>query len=236
MGCRRYQQLAALNRSGELSERDAALLAAHIRACPSCAGEAATMEQLQKVVEKVRHMPRDPVDPEVLTGRVLERVAAERVSRPRSALGEVLDRMLDLTLLPLFRGASACVLFLAIGSFLWQSMAIIQDVRQLEKQQADGTARSRPVPQIGYAVDARVVDEVAGADLLMHIDIRPEGDAIIVSGRALAFLRKMDAVVSPAFREERSLVRQDIHEARVKNAGIRSGIRPVLCFTIAEGV
>jgi anti-sigma factor RsiW len=107
MGCRRYQRLIALNRSGELRETEVKALAAHIRTCSSCAREAASMGDMRNVLGAAREIPCIPDDPDVLTGKILDRIATKRVPHPSSSVAVLVDRLLDFATLPVFRVASA---------------------------------------------------------------------------------------------------------------------------------
>jgi hypothetical protein len=234
MGCRRYQRLIALNRSGELLETEAQALAAHICTCTACAREAASMGEVRGVLAAVREIPWTPGDPDVLTGKILDRITTDRVPNPSSSVAVFIDRLLDFATLPVVRVASACFLLVAVGSFLWQSMTVIGEVRQLEVQQAHGYG-SRPVPQVGYAVDVRTVEAFHGTALLQHTGVRSGKGSVILSGRALAFIQETGMMV-PALHSVRSRMGKDVQAAREKSMEIRSGIRPVLCYGIAEGV
>jgi hypothetical protein len=235
MGCRRYQRFAGLNRKGELSEREAAALAAHLRECPACAREAASMEELRQAVGMVRNMSCEPVDPDALTMSIVRRIANEHPPRPHASVGVILDRLLRIAALPAFRVASACVLLVAVGSFFWQSTTVIQELRQLEGQQAGLGSGGASALQVGYAVDRPVMDEIRATGLVRHRDVRAEGDAFIISGRALAFIQDTERLL-PSLLTGQPQLRKDLQEARVRSTQIRSGIRPVLCFSIAEGV
>jgi hypothetical protein len=234
MGCRRYQRLLALNRIEELRATDAQALAAHIRTCTVCAREAASMGDVRDVFGAAREIPCTPDDPDVLTGKILDRIANERAPHPSSSVALFIDRLLDAVALPVVRMASACVLLVAVGSFFWQSMTVIGELRQLEAQQAYGL-NSRPVPQVGYAVDVRTVEEFHGTAFLQHPDVRSGEGSVILSGRTLAFIQDAGMMV-PALHSVRSLLGRDVRAARERSVQIRSGIRPVLCFRIAEGV
>jgi hypothetical protein len=113
-------------------------------------------------------------------------------------------------------------------------MTVIGEVRQLEVQQAYGHG-SRPVPQVGYAVDVRTVEAFHGTALLQHPDVRPEDGSVILSGRVLAFIQDA-GMMAPVPHSVRSLLGKDVQAAREKSVQIRSGLRPVLCYRIVEGV
>ena len=178
--------------------------------------------------------PAHPTIPMCLTGKILDRIATERVPHPSSSVAVLIDMLLDAVALPVVRMASACVLLVAVGSFFWQSMTVIGELRQLEAQQAYGLG-SRPVPQVGYAVDVRTVEEFHGSALLQHPDVRSGEGSVVLSGRTLAFIQDAGMMV-PSLHSVRSLLGWDAQVARERSVQIRSGIRPVLCFRIAEGV
>jgi hypothetical protein len=192
------------------------------------------MGDVRDALGAAREIAWTPDDPEVLTGKILDRIAIARAPYQSSTLAVFVDRLLDVATLPVFRVVSACILLVAVGSFLWQSMTVIGEVRQLETQQTYGPG-SRPVPQVGYAVDVSTVEGLHGTTLLQRMDVRQEGGSVILSGRALAYI-KGERMMSPTLHLARALLQQDIRAARERGTRIQSGIRPVICYRIAEGV
>ena len=155
MNCKRYQPLLHLNRPGEISEADAAELRQHLTHCESCSLEWQRINNADKLLDPLRtYSPASP-DAERLTIDILRRVrTTTAVERSRS----MVDRVLDLFLIPGIRYSAAAIILFVITAFAVQSWVLLDGISTLEEQLV-----STPSQRTGavYAARSETLREVA---------------------------------------------------------------------------
>jgi hypothetical protein len=75
MNCKKNRMLLHLRREGELSGRQAKSLERHLEQCPECAAVLERLARLEETVLQGRKNSPKPINPEMLTGRIMNAVA-----------------------------------------------------------------------------------------------------------------------------------------------------------------
>jgi hypothetical protein len=138
MSCERYQQLLYFNRPGEISDAESADLRRHLTSCERCSLEWQRIRNADKLLDPLRTFSPAPPDPEKLALDILRRV---RQTAPAERSGNVVDRILDLFLIPGIRYSAAAIILFIITTFAFQSWALLDDISALEGQLMSASAQ-----------------------------------------------------------------------------------------------
>lgn len=233
MSCRKFRNMLVLYREGELTAAEAHALAEHLMACPSCAKERGSLDEMADLMSRLRGIPLQPSDPEELTRRILERVTVKAPSVPIRGGTSIVDRLLELSAAPAYRLTSACFIVVVMGMFLSQSFSILTDVHRLEAQQKY-VAAARTVPAVGYAVDVRPLRGTPDGALLDRLDGHSYEESIVVPESRFESLRE-SAMSSVTILSRNPLSTTDKEAAFRLVFYLKTTARPTLCF-IMEGV
>jgi hypothetical protein len=233
MSCRKFRTMMELSREGELTAAEAHMLAEHVSACPSCAKEQESLEEMGALMSRLRGMALQPPAPEEFTRRILRRVAASRPPVRSARETPVLDRLFRVSVAPGFRWASASFIVLVIGLFLSQYFSMLHDIQSLEAQQYY-RATAHAVPQVGYAVDTRPLRGTPDGALLDRLDGHSYEESIVVPESRFESLRE-SAMSSVTILSRNPLSATDKEAAFRLVFYLKTTARPTLCF-IMEGV
>jgi anti-sigma factor RsiW len=228
MSCRKFRKMILLYREGELSAREAQMLAEHIIGCPSCANKGASVAELSHLIRRSHEMSLEPSDPEELTRKILLRIAPGSLSEPSPTRVGALDRLLDLTVNPRVRLASALLILVTVALALWQYFGILGDVRTLEAQQMHRSL-SLAAPQVGYAVDTRPLRGTPEGNLLNQLGSRRGETSIVVASREVESLRESGHGPEAAFFKVPLLFERASEISRLL-LYVKTNAHPILCF------
>lgn len=155
MNCERYRPLLHLNRLGEISEAEAVDLRQHLARCESCSLEWLRIQSADKLLDPLRTFSPVPLDPEKLTVDILRRV---RETAATAGSRSVVDRILDLFLIPGIRYSAAAIILFVITAFAVQSWMLLDGISTLEGQLVSASGRRTGTV---YAARSETLREVA---------------------------------------------------------------------------
>lgn len=158
MSCRHFQRLLHLNRTGDISAREADDLRHHLRLCEKCSLEYRRVQRADEFLDRLGAYSPVPKNPEELTASIVRRVRVE-ASLPRRT--DLLSRTLDFFLLPAVRFAAVACIFAVISAFMAQLIGTLNDVTGLERQMASVTDRTPAAPEPMYVVQSQTFQNVA---------------------------------------------------------------------------
>lgn len=159
MKCRKYQRLLHLNRTGEISEREAEQLRQHLAVCKRCSLELQRIQQVETKIEQLRKAVPAISNPDKLATDIMRQVRAD-ANESRSL--NPLDWILDFFGRSAVRYAAVAVIVLVTASFLLQLLTTLEGVYTLEQRIASSdqsTAGSGPI----YTVESKSLKEIANS-------------------------------------------------------------------------
>jgi predicted anti-sigma-YlaC factor YlaD len=137
MKCKKVHKWIALCRDGELDTITQARLMEHLATCESCSRMYKDYQGNDRIASKIRSYHPVCKDGDGLTNRIMDTVAEMKGNREEKRIISLLNRSLDLALLPAVRRtAIACILIITI-IFLYLQVYIYSNTAQLEKQLSD---------------------------------------------------------------------------------------------------
>jgi anti-sigma factor RsiW len=160
MSCKRYQRLLHLNRSGEISQREADDLRQHLRLCEKCSLEFQRIQRADGFVGRLSSVSPSPVDPEKLTADILRRVRAE-ASSPRPL--NPLDQVVEIFMRPVIRFATVVIVLVITTTFAVQLVGTVNDVYALERRM-ETSRRDIASSTSGYSVQSKTLQEVVKSE------------------------------------------------------------------------
>ena len=159
MSCERYQRLLHLNRSGEISTREADELRQHVRLCERCALELQRIERADGFINRLGAFSPAPGNPEQLTADILRRVRAE--STARRSLNH-LNRILDFFLIPSVRYSTVAIVLLITMTFMTQLVMMLNDISDLERRMAAPVRND--AAEATYTMESKTLHGVANSE------------------------------------------------------------------------
>jgi anti-sigma factor RsiW len=159
MSCERFQQLLHLNRSGEISAREASELRQHVRLCERCALELQRIERADRFIDRLGAFSPAPNNPEKLTSDVLRRVRAEGVRPKPSGL---FDRVLDFFLIPPVRYSAVAIILLVTLTFMTQLLMMLNRISDLEARMAFPVRID--AAEATYTIQSKTLEETATSE------------------------------------------------------------------------
>ncbi len=192
MSCERYQRLLHLNRSGEISKREADELRQHLRLCEKCSLELQRIARADGFIDRLAAFSPTPKNPEKLTADILRRVQAES-SAPKPL--NPLDRFLDFFLLPSVRYATVTIVLLVTMTFMIQLLVMMNNISDLEQRMASPARHG--AAEATYRMQSKTLQEVAiserGKSLKENVSLTVTNDRIDVSAKEVdTFLSDYD--------------------------------------------
>ena len=131
MSCKQYQRLLHLNRSGEISEKDADDLRQHLTHCEHCSLEWRRIQRTEEFLDPLRSFSPAPSNPGQLMADIMRRVREEASSEPAR---NIVDRVLDFFLIPGVRYSAVVVISFVGTAFVLQSFILLDDISNLENR------------------------------------------------------------------------------------------------------
>jgi hypothetical protein len=160
MSCRHFQRLLHLNRTGEISAREADELRDHLRLCEKCSLEYRRIQRADEFLDRLRAYSPVPKSPEALTAGILHRVRAE-TSLPRQT--DLMSRTLDFFLIPAVRYAAVACIFAVVSTLMIQLIGTLNDVTALERQMATVINHTPAAPEPMYMVQSQTLQNIAAS-------------------------------------------------------------------------
>ena len=202
MSCDRYRKMLHLNRSGELTEREAVELDKHLKTCRRCAQEREKIAQTDPFLSRLRGFTPTVERPDELADRIIASVRQSSEATAHPGRSSPLDRVLDYLSFPPIRYASVAFIVVAVGALLIQYFSLLQSVESLEETMAD-RSQMRPVPEVTYSVRVEDVRHLADPELLKSLGPfqYPEqsSEVVIINSRRLrSIVSVIDSRISPA--------------------------------------
>ena len=131
MSCERYQRLLHLNRSGEISEKDADDLRQHLTHCEPCSLEWRRIQRAEEFLDPLRSISPAPSNAGQLMADIMRRVREEASGEPAR---NIVDRVLDFFLIPTVRYSAVVVISFVGTAFVLQSLILLDDISNLENR------------------------------------------------------------------------------------------------------
>jgi hypothetical protein len=131
MSCERYQRLLHLNRSGEVSEKDADDLRQHLTHCELCSLEWRRIQRAEEFLDPLRSFSPAPSNAGQLMADIMRRVREEASGEPTR---NIVDRILDFFLIPSVRYSVVVVISFVGTAFVLQSLILLDDISNLENR------------------------------------------------------------------------------------------------------
>lgn len=190
MSCKRYQQLLHLNRTGEISEADAENLRVHLARCQQCSHEWRRLQRADELLRPMKSFTPPPPDPEKLTADIMRRVRG--TTETESSPG-VVNRILDLFLIPGIRYSAAAFITAVTLAFTFQSLTLLNQISALEQRMSSWTSRDR---EAAYTSHSETLREVVQSEKIHSPTAGMSFDP--VNGRLRVPANDVDAFLSPA--------------------------------------
>jgi hypothetical protein len=156
MNCDHFERLLHLNRTGELSSREAELLRQHLRVCEKCVIAQRRIAEGDLLMSQLRSATPVPASPEKLTADIMRRV---RLSASEIQSAGLIDRVLDFFSLPSVRIATMALTCVAVGLFTVQYLAMLNDIHNLEASAME-KSHSAPASAEVYSLQMRSSQEL----------------------------------------------------------------------------
>ena len=186
MNCRDYQRMLHLNRTGEISAREAEDLRQHLRLCEKCTLEYQRIQRADELVDRIASVTPAHRNPEKLTADIMRSVREESAS-PMEA--DVLTQILDFFLQPAARTATVAIILLIISTFMYQLMATLDGVSGVEQQMVLISSQTSVFPQPTYTAESKTLGEVAKSkdvkSVAQTLPVTVRGSQIEVPAKAL---------------------------------------------------
>ena len=157
MSCTYFQQLLHLNRTGELSGKEAEELREHLRLCESCSLEFQRIQRADHFINRLTLFSPVPRNEEQLTAAIMQRV---RRSAAPSVPAGLADRILDLFIKPPVRFAAAAVIVLILFTFGIQLYTTLNSIADLEFQMASVRGRASSAGEPTITAQSSTLQEV----------------------------------------------------------------------------
>jgi hypothetical protein len=220
MSCERYQRLLHLNRSGEVSTREADELREHLRLCERCAFEFQRIERADEFIDRLGAFSPTPGNPEQLTDDILQRVRGESTAlRPLNPL----DRVLDFFLIPSVRYSTVAIVLGITLTFMTQLVMMLNEISNLEQHlaspgrnqatEATYTIQSKTLKETAKSETGKPLQESAFLTVTNdHIDVPVKDvDAFLSGGN----LRNLPAILgTAALRVDKKTLEKIVNEVK----------------------
>ena len=158
MNCKDYQRLLHLNRTGEISAREAEELRQHLRRCEKCTLEYRRIQRAGELVDRVASFTPTHKSPEKLTAAIMRSVRAESASPKHN---DTVTQILDFFLQPAVRYGTVVAVLLIISTFMYQLMTTLDAIATVEQQMALISDQTSAVPHSTYTAESKTLEEVA---------------------------------------------------------------------------
>ena len=219
MSCERYQQLLHLNRPGEISAVDADDLRQHLAHCESCSLEWRRVQRADKFLEPLRSFSPTPPGPEMLTADIMRRV---RDTASTGSQRSIIDRILDIFLVPGVRYSAVAAISVVIMSLVAQSLFLLDDISSLENRMVSASIRRAAAVYTARSETLRRVAESEQAQpIVRNLPLTVNGGYIRAQGGRIddflsdGSLRKLPAIIgSSALRVDPKTLEKIIGEIR----------------------
>lgn len=191
MNCEHFQRLLHLNRTGEISSREAELLRQHLRVCERCVLEQRRIAKVDALMNQLKSAMPVPANSEKLTADIIRGV---RLSAPETQSAGLIDRVLDFFSRPSVRIASMALTCTAVGLFTLQYLSMLNDVHNLEAS-AIKKSHNPPLSAEVYSLEMHDSREVArlSKDLQKFI---PSSEYTLANNQILIRQSSLSSVLS----------------------------------------
>ncbi|HTP14097.1 MAG TPA: zf-HC2 domain-containing protein [Bacteroidota bacterium] len=189
MNCHRFRNTLYLYRTRELSNREAEELVQHLHTCESCRLEHERIARVDRAVSRLRSFEPTVDAPDELTGTIMTRI---RTSGTGTS-GDFLERLLELFTLRSVRLASASVIVLATGVFLFQYYTLFSGIHALESSAGSESSASSRTATL-YAVPSSSAVELAQSKDIQKLI--PPGQFRVVGGQILVPQHNVSSLLS----------------------------------------
>jgi hypothetical protein len=205
MNCDRIRTMLYLYRAGELANREAEELLHHLHSCESCRLEKERIDKVEATVRRVRSFEPAVVNPDLLTSKIMTRVRTSATETPHPGM---IDRILDLFVLPQVRLGSATFVALVVGTFLFQYLTLFTNIHSLELSAGQRSMASSAAEAL-YSVESTRVQELAKLKDLQKL--LPTGQYKIAGGQILVHQSDVTSFLSSyGFRSLTSTVASSV--------------------------
>lgn len=212
-----FQKWLHLNRSGELSSRQAARLERHLHHCEACAGEKLKIQQANQLLAIARDTTPQPENPQVSIDKIMDSID----HRFERSTGKN-QRWLDWLGLPQLRFALVTVVLVTMGVFVYQGTMILHRISMLEQRMSAQTEHRGFTGKILSKIATRAA-MIRGLDDAEHITNDLPDDRVVISRSTLMAL--LDAL-KRQYRDDDRLIQHLLEELSLFNGtGLSRGIK-----------